>query len=110
MTDSLGRYLEAARVQAGHSLRHLARTTGLPLSSLYRIINDEVERPSAANLMQLARALDLNPAEVFARAGIEGPLTDLDTLLRTEYDLPDQAIADIHAIIAANTTPKGECP
>ncbi|MBN6052602.1 helix-turn-helix transcriptional regulator, partial [Nonomuraea sp. RK-328] len=108
MTDSLGRYLEAARVEAGYSLRRLVRESGLSLSSLYRILNDEVERPSAANLMQLARALDLSPAPVFARAGIAGPLTDLDTLLRTEYRLSEQAIADIHAIIAAERPQQGD--
>ncbi|MFE0153188.1 helix-turn-helix domain-containing protein [Nonomuraea sp. NPDC059007] len=108
MTESLGRYLEAARVQAGHSLRHLARATGLSFSSLYRILNDEVERPSAANLAALARALDLPVSEVFARAGITG-LADLDTLLRAEYGLSDQAIAEIHAIIDADRQ-KGEKP
>ncbi|WP_327089232.1 helix-turn-helix domain-containing protein [Nonomuraea sp. NBC_01738] len=109
-SPSLGQYLEEARKQARYTLRQLATESGITLSSIYRLISDDVDRPSTENLMTLAKVLHLDPAEVFARAGISAPSTDLDTLLRSQYGLPDQAIAQIHAIIAANADQKGERP
>ncbi|MGW4475845.1 helix-turn-helix domain-containing protein [Nonomuraea sp. NPDC004354] len=105
---TLGQYLDAARKHARYSLRQLAQESGITLSSLYRLLSDDVDRPSTVNLMRLAQVLDLNPADVFARAGVNAPSPDLDTLLRSEYGLPDQAIAQIHAIIAAHAPQQGE--
>lgn len=112
MTDdrTLGQYLDAARKQARYTLRRLATESGITLSSIYRLISDDVDRPSTDNLMSLAKVLHLDPAEVFAHAGISAPSTDLDTLLRSQYGLPDHAIAQIHAIIATHTAQMGDRP
>ncbi|MFD9940049.1 helix-turn-helix domain-containing protein [Nonomuraea sp. NPDC059023] len=107
---TLGAYLQAARRQAGYSLRRLARETGIHLSSIYRLMSDDIDNPSAANLINIAKVLKLNPAEMFAHAGISAPPTDLDAVLRTEYGLPDEAIAQIHTIIVTHSTQKAERP
>jgi transcriptional regulator with XRE-family HTH domain len=88
---TLGQYLDAARKNAHYSLRKLAQATGIPMSSINRLLKDEVEHPSATNLMRVARVLDLPPAQVFAHAGITdvSAPADLETLLRSEYGLPD---------------------
>ncbi|WP_068925641.1 helix-turn-helix domain-containing protein [Planobispora rosea] len=99
---TLGRFLDAARADAHYSLRGLAQATGIPMSSINRLLKDEVAAPSAANLMRLAVVLNLDPADVFAHAGITPPAAspDLETLLRTEHGLPDEAIDKIKSIIA----------
>ena len=98
---TLGQRLEEARRDSGHSLRKLAEATGIPMSSINRLLKDEVEGPSPANLVRLAKALDLNPSELFALAGL--PYPDLDDLLRNGYGLPEEAIVEIRAIIAEHT-------
>jgi transcriptional regulator with XRE-family HTH domain len=107
---TLGQYLDASRQQARLSLRGLEQASGIPRSTLNRLLKDEVEFPSAATLMRLSKVLDLKPADVFAHAGITSPPTssDLETLLRDEYGLSDQAIGKIHDIIA--TDQKGDRP
>lgn len=98
---TLGGRLEEARRDAGLSLRQLAQATGIPMSSINRLLKDEVERPSPANLVRLAKVLELNPSELFTLAAL--PFPDLDDLLRTGYGLPEDAIAEIRAIIAAHS-------
>jgi transcriptional regulator with XRE-family HTH domain len=98
---TLGQRLEAARGDAGYSLRKLAEVTGIPMSSINRLMKDEVAEPSPTSLVRLARVLDLTPSELFALAGL--PYPDLDDLLRNGYGLPAGAIAEIKAIIAKHT-------
>lgn len=102
---TLGRRLDEARRNAGYSLRKLAQATGIPMSSINRLLKDEVERPSAANLVRLAQVLNLKPGELFSLAGL--PYPDLDELLREGYGLPEDAIAEVRAIVAEHTDPEG---
>jgi transcriptional regulator with XRE-family HTH domain len=95
---TLGQRLDAARSEAGYSLRKLAEITGIPMSSINRLLKDKVAEPSPTSLVRLAKVLDLTPSELFALAGL--PYPDLDDLLRNGYGLPDEAIAEIKAIIA----------
>jgi transcriptional regulator with XRE-family HTH domain len=96
--SSLGRRLEAAREEAGYTLRKLAEVTGVPMSSINRLLKDEVAEPSPTYLVELAKVLDLNPSELFALAGL--PYPDLDDVLRNVYGLPDEIITEIHSLIA----------
>ncbi len=98
---TLGRRLEQARRDSGHSLRGLAEATGIPMSSINRLLKDEVDEPSPTSLVRLAKVLDLNPSELFGLAGL--PYPELDDLLRNGYGLPDEAIQEIRAIIAEHT-------
>ncbi|MBO3752361.1 helix-turn-helix transcriptional regulator [Streptosporangiaceae bacterium NEAU-GS5] len=108
---TLGQWLDAVRIAENYSLRQLARASGIPMSAVNRILKDEVTAPSAANLIRLARALNLRPHDVFHHAGISDPLTrdDITSFLRTEYDLPDDAINQINAIIDQHTL-RGDAP
>jgi transcriptional regulator with XRE-family HTH domain len=98
---TLGQRLETARGDAGYSLRKLAEVTGIPMSSINRLLKDEVAEPSPASLVRLAKVLDLTPSELFALAGL--PYPDLDDLLRNGYGLPEEAITEIRAIIDEHT-------
>ena len=95
--ESLGSVLEAARQAAGLSMRELASLSDMAKSSLERLLKDEVEQPSPANLMRLARVLELRPADLFLLAGLPLPegSPSLDVMLRTEFRLPPEAIAEI---------------
>ncbi len=95
-TPTLGTVLEAARQEAGLSLRRLATLSGIPMSSVNRLLKDEVEQPAPAHLVRLARALELNTADLFLLAGLPLPeqAPSLDVMLRTEYGLPPEAIAE----------------
>ena len=98
---TLGQRLDEARGRAGYNMRKLAEVTGIPMTSIFRLIKDEIAEPSPTSLVRLAEALDLNPSELFALAGLPHP--GLDDLLRNQYGLPDEAIAEIHAVITKHT-------
>jgi transcriptional regulator with XRE-family HTH domain len=98
---TLGEEIDQARRQAGYSLRDLAGRTGIALSRINRIVTNEVERPSPETIKRLAGVLGLSLARLFTLAGY--PYPDLDDLLRTNYRLPQSAIAKIHEIIEGHT-------
>ena len=93
---TLGSVLETARQEASLTLRRLAALSGIPMSTVNRLLKDEVERPSPAHLQHLAKVLELNPADVFLLAGLSLPseAPSLEVMLRTEYGLPPEAIAE----------------
>lgn len=95
---ALGQRLDEARGRAGFNMRKLAEVTGIPMTSIHRLIKGEIAEPSPTTLVRLAEALDLSPSELFTLAGL--PYPDLDDLLRNQYGLPEEAIAEIHTIIA----------
>lgn len=103
---TLGRYLEAARQEAGHSLRQLAEAADVQLTVVARLMRDEVKKPTPAVLMRLATVLELRTSDLFLMAGLPIPteLPSVEALLRAEYDLPEDAVAEakhqIEAIVA----------
>jgi transcriptional regulator with XRE-family HTH domain len=100
---SLGQYLEQAREDAGVSLRQLVAATGIPQTTINRLLKDEVDKPNPEHLTRLADALELNASDLFMVAGLPIPreLPSIDALLRTEYDLPEEAVAEAKRNIAA---------
>ncbi|MBZ5735123.1 helix-turn-helix domain-containing protein [Nocardioides sp. TRM66260-LWL] len=103
---TLGRYLEAARQDAGLSLRQLAEAADVQLTIVARLMRDEVKKPAPAVLMRLAPVLELRTSDLFLVAGLPTPtdLPSVEALLRAEYDLPEDAVAEakqqIEAIVA----------
>ena len=95
-TPTLGAVLESSRQDAGLSLRRLAALSNLPMSSVNRLLKDEVEQPLPAHLVQLARALELNASDLFLLAGLPLPqdVPSLEVMLRVEYGLPPEAVAE----------------
>ena len=96
-SQTLGEHLEAARQQAGHSLRQLAALSGLPMSSVNRLLKDEVEQPLPDHLMALARALELNETNLFLLAGLPIPreAASLDIMLRKGYGVSDEEVPEL---------------
>jgi transcriptional regulator with XRE-family HTH domain len=84
---TLGRHLEAARRQAGYSLRQLAALSGVPMSSVNRLLKDEVAQPTPEHLMALARVLECRDTDLFILAGLPIPAqgASLEVMLRRSY-------------------------
>lgn len=93
---TLGQYLEQGRHDAGLSLRRLAAASGVHMSAIRRLLNDEVESPSAEHLQQLARALELNEEDVLAFIGVTPPhgLPSVAPYLRAKYQLDGDALTE----------------
>jgi transcriptional regulator with XRE-family HTH domain len=100
---TLGQYLEQARQEAGLSLRQLAASADVHLSSVNRLLKDEVDEPSPEHLMGLAQALDLKASDLFLLAGLPIPneLPSVDAMLRAEYGLSEQGLAEAKRAVAA---------
>jgi transcriptional regulator with XRE-family HTH domain len=93
---SLGQVLRQAREAAGLSIRQLEATSGVGRMAIQRLEQDEVEKPAADHLLHLAQALELNETDLFLLAGLSIPkrTASLDVMLRKEYGLPPEAIAE----------------
>lgn len=100
---TLGQCLEQARAEAGLSLRQLAASAGVHPSSVNRLLKDEVEEPVPDHLMGLAQALDLKASDLFLLAGLPIPkeLPSVDAMLRAEYGLSEEGLAEAKQAIAA---------
>ena len=109
---TLGQHLEAARQQAGYSLRQLANISGVHVSVVNRLLKDIVEQPVPDHLVALARALELNATDLFLLAGLPVPeeAASLDIMLRKGYGVSDDEVPElkrqIEAIIAEHTKKK----
>lgn len=103
---TLGRYLEAARKDAGMSLRQLADAAGIQLTIIARLLNDRMQSPKPEQLIAIANVLEIRASDLFLLAGIPMPqdVPTVEALLRTEYELPEDAVAEakqqIEAIVA----------
>lgn len=99
----LGQYLEQAREDAGISLRQLVAATGIPQTTINRLLKDEVEKPNPEHLTRLADALELNASDLFMVAGLPIPqgMPSIEALLRAEYSLPEEAVAEAKRNIQA---------
>jgi len=98
--STFGSTLRAAREAQGLDRRQLAQLVGVAPSQVTRWEADE-KTPSTPSLIALARQLELRTADLFALAGLPVPaeLTSLPAMLRAEYELPPEAIAEIQAHI-----------
>ena len=76
VVDSLGDYLKEQRLGARLSLRQLADQVGVSNPYLSQIERG-LRKPSAEVLNQLARALRISAEQLYVRAGIVDPDTDV---------------------------------
>jgi transcriptional regulator with XRE-family HTH domain len=98
---SLGDTIRQARQTHGLGLRQLARLVDVSPPQVMRWEAGDAT-PSPVFLAALAEQLELRASDLFRLAGAPIP-TDLATLpamLRADYDLPPEAIAEIEAHIA----------
>jgi transcriptional regulator with XRE-family HTH domain len=98
---SLGTVLDDARKGVEMSVRQLADAAGVPKSEVGRLLRDQQERLNPDSLASLASVLELDAADLFLLAGMPVPLKvpTVEALLRTEYDLPEQAVQEAKAQI-----------
>lgn len=99
MGDKLGEFLRNERKTRGLTLRGLATTAGVDYSWLGRLENGQYESPDPRALYKLARALDIEVNELYLLAGYSSAdgLPRFDLYLRSKYDLPDDAVAQLNA-------------
>mgnify|MGYP001175242092 CR=1 FL=1 len=103
--STLGRRLDEARLEAGYSLRDLAKRAEVTTSMMNRLLKDEVDRPSPAILARVTSVLGLSLAQVFKLARY--PYPSVDDLLRTDHGLTEEAIATIRDAIDEHESRKG---
>jgi transcriptional regulator with XRE-family HTH domain len=91
----LGNLLRARRQELGFSTYQLAAAAGVNSSTVVRIELGQFAAPRPDKLAKFAKALKMNLAEVYAKAGYIVPeeLPDLDTYLSTKY--PDLSKSDL---------------
>lgn len=97
--NSLGAYLKRAREDDGLSVRALARLASVDWSWLSKVERGVYKTPDPRYLYRLARALDIEPADLFLVAGFgDGRgLPGFVPYLRAKYHLPPDAIAQLDA-------------
>ncbi|MHB8681296.1 MAG: helix-turn-helix domain-containing protein [Acidimicrobiales bacterium] len=97
--NKLGQYLMRARQEAGLSVRGLARLAQVDWSWLSKVERGVYKIPDPRYLYRLARALNLEPADLFLEAGFGDSrgLPGFVPYLRAKYHLPPDAIDQLDA-------------
>jgi transcriptional regulator with XRE-family HTH domain len=95
----LGAHIRKLREGKGLSVRGLAAAATIDATYLSRLEHGMYESPDPRYLYRLARALDVEVAELYLTAGYgDGRgLPGLAPYLRAKYDLPDEAVAQLEA-------------
>lgn len=88
----LAERIEELRTQAGISLYELANRSGVNRSQLTRITQGQTRQPNIETLNGIARALEIEPEELYDVASANGPLPSLPTYFRSKYHLTDEQI------------------
>jgi transcriptional regulator with XRE-family HTH domain len=98
-THQLGDYVKHERERQGLSLRRLAVAAGVDASWLMRLERGEYSSPDPRHLREVARALEVEAADLYALAGYKGGegLPAFAPYLRAKYDLPPEAIEQLAA-------------
>lgn len=99
---TLGARIRESREAQGLGIRQLARLIEVAPSQVLRYESDAIT-PSPPTLIALAGQLELPVRELFELAGRPLPQepSSLPAMLRADYDLPPEAVAEVEAHIAA---------
>lgn len=94
-THELAAFIRRTREQSGLSQAGLARTAGIPRTTLIHIETGELGTPDPAKLQRIARALDIDAEDLFALADYASPskLPTFGPYLRARWgdELPPEA-------------------
>jgi transcriptional regulator with XRE-family HTH domain len=95
-SNMLGQYLEKKRQDAGMSLRRLELASGVPFTTIRRLLYGEVENPTPEHLQSIAKALKLDESEVFGLIGVTPPqgLPGVAPYLRAKFKLKGDALSE----------------
>lgn len=98
-TAQLGSHIRALREAKGFSVRGLAAQAQVDATWLSRLEHGVYESPDPRSLYRLARALDVEVVDLYLTAGYgDGHrLPGFAPYLRSKYDLPDDAVAQLKA-------------
>lgn len=98
----LGAYVQQLRLMRSLSVRALATRAGVDFSWLSRLEHGRYTSPDARSLWRIARALDVEVADIYLEAGFGDAhgLPGFGPYLRAKYELPDEAIAQLEAHFA----------
>jgi transcriptional regulator with XRE-family HTH domain len=97
--DTLGNYVRRLRKQHGFGIRQLAAAAKVDSSWLSKLERDTYDSPDPRSLYRVARALDLETADLYLAAGYgDGSrLPGFAGYLRAKYQLPDDAVEQLQA-------------
>ena len=106
-SPSLGGILRAARLEAGLSVRQVARIAGLTHGYLTKLENDQIDNPAAVYLQRLAEALELDASDLLVFIGIEAASTlpSPRVYFRRKFGLSDAEAERLSHLIADYTKP-----
>ena len=96
---TLGRYVQRQRQALGLSIRGLAAAAGVDSSGLSRVERGLMNDLSPAYLHKLARALEVDPTDLYLMAGYTEAkrLPAFAPYLRAKYELPEEAVEQVQA-------------
>lgn len=98
-SKNLGEAVAQLRSERGMSLRALAAAADVDATWLMRLERGQYHSPDGRLLRQLAGALEVPPADLMIAAGFEdtAALPGLGIYLRTKYEMPNEAVAQLEA-------------
>lgn len=97
--ERLGAYVQHLRQERSLTLRALAARARVDYSWLSRLERGRIGSPDARYLYRVARALDVEVADLYLEAGFGDAhgLPGFGPYLRAKYHLPSEAIAQLEA-------------
>lgn len=100
--QSLGEFIRERRLSRGLLLTEAAEDSGLHVSYWSKLEAGQYESPSPKHLQPIARTLGVDFEDLYGLAGYESPerLPSFKPYLRTKYDLPPEAVADMEKYFA----------
>jgi transcriptional regulator with XRE-family HTH domain len=98
----LGAYVQQLRLARTLSVRSLAARAKVDFSWLSRLEHGRFASPDARSLWRIARALDVEVADIYLEAGYGDAhgLPGFGPYLRAKYHLPQEAVAQLEAHFA----------
>jgi transcriptional regulator with XRE-family HTH domain len=109
----LAALLQRARQRAGLTAREVARRAGVDVGTVTRIELGQIARPTPDSVTAIGAVLGVSAADLFAAADWL-PREELPTLrpyLRAKYrELPDEAVAEVEALLNRYTERYGGGP
>lgn len=98
----LGAYVQQLRLERSLGVRALAARAKVDASWLSRLEHGKIGSPDARSLWRIARALDVETADLYLEAGYGDArgLPGFGPYLRAKYHLPPEAVAQLEAHFA----------